>query len=108
MALFYGADKSSRHRTISVIPASKRIQSWTRPQRERCDSRRSRNISGNSPEYEFIFSIKESAQARWHYTPKDAERTQTHMTENAFEVAKRSDRQKGLEIMIEGRDARRQ
>jgi hypothetical protein len=60
------------------------------------------------PEYEFIFSIKESAQARWHYTPKDAERTQTHMTESAFEVAKRSDGQKGLEIMIEGRDARRQ
>ncbi len=29
------------------------------------------------PEYEFIFSIKESAQARWHYRPKDAERTQT-------------------------------
>jgi hypothetical protein len=56
------------------------------------------------PEYEFIFSIQESAQARWHYTPKDAERTQIHMLQNAFEVAKRSDQQKGLEIMIEGRD----
>ena len=31
-----------------------------------------------------------------------------HMIENAFEVAKRSDQQKGLEIMIEGRDAHRQ
>ena len=56
------------------------------------------------PEYEFIFSIKESAQARWHYTPKDAERTQVHMIENAFEVAKRSDHDKGLEIVIEGGD----
>ncbi len=33
------------------------------------------------PEYDFIFSIKESAQARWHYTPKDAERTQINMIE---------------------------
>jgi len=56
------------------------------------------------PEYEFIFSIKESAQARWHYTPKDAERTQVHMIENAFEVAKRADHDKGLEIVIEGGD----
>jgi hypothetical protein len=54
------------------------------------------------PEYEFIFSIKKSAQARWNYTPKDAERTQVHMIENAFEVAKRADEQKGLEIIIEG------
>ena len=53
------------------------------------------------PEYAFIFSIKESAQARWHYTPKDAERTQMHMIENAFEVAKRSDHDKGLEIITE-------
>jgi hypothetical protein len=36
------------------------------------------------PEYDFIFSIKESAQARWKYTPQDAERTQTHMIQNAF------------------------
>jgi hypothetical protein len=57
------------------------------------------------PEYDFIFSIKESAQARWHYTSKDAERTQAHMIENAFEVAKRSDHDKGLEIVIEVRDA---
>jgi hypothetical protein len=56
------------------------------------------------PEYEFIFSIKESAQARWNYTPKDAERTQMHMIENAFEVAKRSDHDKGLEIVIEAGD----
>jgi len=56
------------------------------------------------PEYEFIFSIKESAQARWHYTPKDAERTQVHMIESAFEVAKRADQDKGLEIIIEGID----
>jgi len=53
------------------------------------------------PEYEFIFSIKESAQARWKYTPQDAERTQAHMIENAFEVAKRSDHDNGLEIVIE-------
>ena len=57
------------------------------------------------PEYDFIFSIKESAQARWHYTPKDAERTQVHMIENAFEVAKRADLDRGLEIIIEGIDA---
>ena len=57
------------------------------------------------PEYDFIFSIKESAQARWHYTPKDAERTQVHMIENAFEVAKRADHDRGLEIIIEGIDA---
>jgi hypothetical protein len=56
------------------------------------------------PEYEFIFSIKETAQARWHYTPRDADRTQAHMIENAFEVAKRSDHDKGLEIVIEGGD----
>ena len=56
------------------------------------------------PEYEFIFSIKESAQARWHYTPQDAKRTQAHMIENAFEVAKRADHDKGLEIVIEGGD----
>ena len=58
------------------------------------------------PEYDFIFSIKESAQARWNYKPKDAERTQAHMIENAFEVAKRADEEKGLEIIIEGIDAR--
>jgi hypothetical protein len=57
------------------------------------------------PEYEFIFSIKESAQARWRYSPKEAERTQAHMIQNAFEVAKRSDHDKGLEIVIEGSDA---
>ena len=57
------------------------------------------------PEYEFIFSINESAKARWHYSPEDAERTQAHMIENAFEVAKRADREKGLEIVIEGSDA---
>ena len=51
-----------------------------------------------------IFSIKESAQARWHYTPEDAERTQTYMIENAFEVAKRADHDKGLEIIIEDTD----
>ena len=44
-------------------------------------------------------------QSRWHYTPKDAERTQVHMIENAFEVAKRADQEKGLEIIIEGFDA---
>jgi hypothetical protein len=54
------------------------------------------------PEYEFIFSITETAQARWRYGPEDAERTQAHMIENAFEVAKRADHDKGLEIMIEG------
>ena len=63
---------------------------------------------GTSPETppstSSIFSIKESAQARWHYTPKDAERTQTRRgPKNAFEVAK-VDRQKGLEGQIEGRD----
>jgi len=57
------------------------------------------------PEYEFIFSIKESAQARWKYKPEDAERTQLHMIENAFEVAKRADHDKGLEIIIEGMGA---
>jgi hypothetical protein len=57
------------------------------------------------PEYEFIFSIKESAQVRWKYTAIDAERTQNYMIENAFEVAKRSDHDKGLEIVIEGIDA---
>jgi hypothetical protein len=56
------------------------------------------------PEYEFIFSIKDSAQERWGYAPKDAERTQAHMIENAFEVAKRSDHDKGLEIIIERSD----
>ena len=56
------------------------------------------------PEYEFIFSIKESAQAHWRYSPEEAERTQLHMIENAFEVAKRSDHDKGLEIIIEGGD----
>ena len=56
------------------------------------------------PEYDFIFSIKESAQARWKYKSADAERTQAHMVENAFEVAKRSDAEKGLEIVIEGSD----
>jgi len=56
------------------------------------------------PEYDFIFSIKDNAQARWHYKPKDAERTQVHMIENAFEVAKRADQDKGLEIIIEGID----
>lgn len=53
------------------------------------------------PEYEFILSIKETAQARWHYAPEDAERTQIYRIENAFEVAKRADHDKGLEIMIE-------
>jgi len=53
------------------------------------------------PEYEFIFSIKESAQARWKYKPEDAERTQVHMIGNAFEVAMRSDHDNGLEIVIE-------
>jgi hypothetical protein len=53
------------------------------------------------PEYEFIFSITESAHARLNYTPEDAKRTQTYMVENAFEVAKRSDQDKGLEIIIE-------
>ena len=53
------------------------------------------------PEYEFIFSITETAQARWRYSPEDAERTQGHMIENAFEVAKRSDHDNGLEIVIE-------
>jgi len=57
------------------------------------------------PEYDFIFSIKESAQARWRYKPEEAERTQAHMVENAFEVAKRTDHEKGLEIIIEGIDA---
>ena len=57
------------------------------------------------PEYEFIFSIKDSAQARWHYTLQDAERTQAFMIENAFEVAKRADAEKGLEIVIEDDDA---
>ena len=56
------------------------------------------------PEYEFILSIKDSAQARWGYTPKDAERTQAHMIENAVEVAKRADAEKGLEIVIERSD----
>ena len=56
------------------------------------------------PEYEFIFSIKDSAQARWGYTLQDAERTQAHMIENAFEVAKRADREKRLEIVIEAID----
>lgn len=56
------------------------------------------------PEYEFIFSIKESAQARWRYSPEDAQRTQTYMIENAFEVAKRADQERGLEIVIEGFD----
>jgi hypothetical protein len=56
------------------------------------------------PEYEFIFSIKESAQARWNYTPIDAERTQIYMIENAFEVAKRADQERGLEIILEGFD----
>ena len=56
------------------------------------------------PEYEFIFSIKDSAQARWGYTPEDAERTQAHMIENAVEVAKRADQEKGLEIIIEHSD----
>ena len=53
------------------------------------------------PEYEFIFSIKDSAQARWGYTLQDAQRTQSYMIENAFEVAKRSDAEMGLEIVIE-------
>jgi hypothetical protein len=56
------------------------------------------------PEYEFIFSIKESAQARWTYTREDADRTRRYMIENAFEVAKRSDQERGLEIVIEGFD----
>jgi hypothetical protein len=56
------------------------------------------------PEYEFILSIKETAQARWRYSPEDAERTQNYMIENAFEVAKRADQDKGLEIIIEGFD----
>ena len=54
------------------------------------------------PEYDFIFSIKENARSRWHYTAEDAERTQAHMIENAFEVAKRADHDNGLEIVIEG------
>jgi len=57
------------------------------------------------PEYEFILSIKESAQVRWRYSPEDAERTQNYMIENAFEVAKRADQDEGLEIIIEGFDA---
>jgi hypothetical protein len=57
------------------------------------------------PEYEFIFSIKDSAQTRWRYGPEDAERTQNYMIENAFEVAKRADHDKGLEIVIEGLEA---
>ena len=44
------------------------------------------------------------AQSRWRYSPEDAERTQVHMIENAFEVAKRADQEKGLEIVIEGSD----
>jgi hypothetical protein len=91
-----------------VIPASNELSHGPAPNANAA-IRFGRGISPETPpEYEFIFSIKESAQARWHYTPKDAERTPTHMIENAFEVAKRSDQQKGLEIMIEGRDAHRQ
>ena len=56
------------------------------------------------PEYEFIFSITDTAQARWHYTLKDAKRTQAYMIENAFEVAKRADAEMGLEIIIEAID----
>ena len=56
------------------------------------------------PEYDFIFSIKDSAQARWGYPLKDAARTQSYMIENAFEVAKRADHEKGLEIVIERSD----
>ena len=56
------------------------------------------------PEYEFILSIKESAQSRWGYTLNDAQRTQAHMIENAFEVAKRADAEMGLEIVIERSD----
>lgn len=56
------------------------------------------------PEYEFIFSITQSTQARWNYTPEDAERTQNYMIENAFEVAKRAYLERGLEIVIEGFD----
>jgi hypothetical protein len=59
-----------------------------------------RRISSETSRIRILFSIKENAQARWHYTPKDAERTQIHMIENAFEAAKRTDQQKGLEIMM--------
>jgi hypothetical protein len=48
------------------------------------------------PEYEFIFSITETAQARWKYTANDAKRTQAHMIEHAFEVAKRTDHHRAL------------
>jgi hypothetical protein len=53
------------------------------------------------PEYDFVFDLKQHARERWHYSEKQAEVTQAHMIENAFEVALRTDREKGLEIIID-------
>ena len=52
-------------------------------------------------EYDFVFDLKKHARDRWHYGERLAEITQARMIENAFEVALRIDRQKGLEIFID-------
>lgn len=52
-------------------------------------------------EYDFVFDLKQHARERWHYGERLAEITQARMIENAFEVALRTDRQNGLEILID-------
>ena len=54
------------------------------------------------PEYVFAFTIREHALEHWHFSPEDAAWHQRNMIEVAFELAKRADREKGLEIIIEG------
>ena len=54
------------------------------------------------PEYNFVFELKQHSRERWNYSPKSAEQTQLHMIENACEVALRSHREEGLEIIISG------
>ena len=91
--------------TISALLASNRFQMESAPKRVLRFRSVEEYLRKLHPEYEFIFSITETAQGRWHYKPEDAQRTQAHMIENAFEVAKRADAEKGLEIVIEGFDA---
>src|ERR1700693_5637989 len=47
-------------------------------------------------EYDFIFSIKQSAQGHWHYTPKDAERTQIQMIEKRTRGSQASGSAEGI------------
>jgi hypothetical protein len=52
-------------------------------------------------EYAFVFDLREHAREHWHYSLVDAQRTKDQMIDQAFEVALRIDREKGIIVIIE-------